>query len=167
MVKLSELKAAAEVRAGDMQDLAYRREYERTRLANDLAIKVLQYRHDHGLSQTELASLLGMRQPNIARLEGGDHSPSLETLSRLADVLKLDFSIEVKPGRLRLRSPARARAASVTAIGGRKMKAQKGAKSAGRRVVPAVAASNIARSGARKDLNSAAGKSASPSAKAK
>jgi len=67
---------------------------------------VLQYRRSHGLSQTELAALLGMRQPNIARLEAGEHAPTIETLSRLADVLKLDFSVDVKPGLLRLRKPA-------------------------------------------------------------
>ncbi len=114
MVRLSDLKTAAEVRAGDMQDPAYRREYERTRLANDVAIKVLQYRRAHGLSQTELAALLDMRQPNIARLEAGEHAPTIETLSRLADVLKLDFSVDVKPGMLRLRKPAQAHGARIS-----------------------------------------------------
>jgi transcriptional regulator with XRE-family HTH domain len=118
MVKLSDLKTAAEVRASDMHDPAYRREYERTRLANDVAIKVLQFRRAHGLSQTELAALLNMRQPNIARLEAGEHAPTLETLSRLADVLNLDFSIDVKPGILRLRRPSQANRtrATVTSV---------------------------------------------------
>jgi transcriptional regulator with XRE-family HTH domain len=107
MVKLSGLKTADEVRDQDMHDLDYRREHERTRLANDVAIKVIRYRADHGLSQAQLARELGMRQPHIARLESGDHEPSLATLSRLADVLNLDFSIEVKRNRLRLRYPAR------------------------------------------------------------
>jgi transcriptional regulator with XRE-family HTH domain len=108
MVRLSNHRTAAEVRASDMHDPAYRREYERTRLANDVAIKVLQHRLAHGLSQTELAALLNMRQPNIARLEAGEHAPTIETHSRLADVLKLDFSVDVKPGVLRLRRPSQA-----------------------------------------------------------
>jgi ribosome-binding protein aMBF1 (putative translation factor) len=99
MVRLSDLKTAAEMRAGDMQDLAYRREHERTRLAGDVAIKVLRYRQAHGLSQTELAALLDMRQPDIARLEAGEHAPTIETLSRLADALKLDFSAEQRQAR--------------------------------------------------------------------
>jgi ribosome-binding protein aMBF1 (putative translation factor) len=107
MVKLSQLKTAEEVRANDMQDLEYRREYERTRLANDVAIKVIQYRVKHGLSQADLARLLGMRQPNIARLESGDHEPTFATLSLLANVLKQDFSVDIKPSRVRLRRPAR------------------------------------------------------------
>ena len=81
MVKLSELKTAEEVRADDMQDPEYRREYERTRLANDVAIRVIQYRVRHGLSQDELARRLGTRQPNVARLESGTRQPPQITLS--------------------------------------------------------------------------------------
>lgn len=156
MAKLSDLKTAAEVRAGDMQDLAYRREYERTRLANDVAIKVLQYRRTHGLSQTGLAALLDMRQPNIARLEAGEHVPNIETLSRLADVLKLDFSVEVKPGRLRLRRPVPTGGAqaTVTSISGR-AKPKKPTSVRGRRRLDAVAASaDGSDRGSRKALNS-------------
>jgi ribosome-binding protein aMBF1 (putative translation factor) len=107
MVKMSELCTAADVRAQDMDDPEYRREYERTRLANDVAIKVIAYRAHHGLSQSQLARLLGMRQPHVARLESGDHEPSLATLARLADATGLDFSIDVKRNQLRLRHPAR------------------------------------------------------------
>jgi transcriptional regulator with XRE-family HTH domain len=107
MVKLSELRTAEQVRQADMADLDYRREYERTRLAADVAVKVVAYRAQHRLSQTQLARQLGMRQPHVARLEAGDHEPSLATLARLADATGLDFSIEVKRNRLRLRHPAR------------------------------------------------------------
>jgi transcriptional regulator with XRE-family HTH domain len=106
MVKLSELKTAEEVRADDMQDPEYRREYERTRLANDVATRVIQYRVRHGLSQAELARRLGTRQPNVARLESGEHEPTIATLSLLAQVLKQDFSVDIKPSRTRLRRPA-------------------------------------------------------------
>lgn len=107
MVKLSELRKADDVRADHMRDADYKREHDRTKLANDVAIKVIQYRVAHGLSQTKLAARLGMRQPNVARLESGDHEPSLQTLSLLAEVLKEDFSVDVKPGGLQLRHPAR------------------------------------------------------------
>jgi ribosome-binding protein aMBF1 (putative translation factor) len=103
MVKLSDLPTAAEVREQDMRDLDYRREYERTKLANDVAIKVLRYRAQHGLSQSELGRIVGMRQPLIARLESGEHEPSLSTLARLSAALDLDFSVDIKPGGLKLR----------------------------------------------------------------
>jgi ribosome-binding protein aMBF1 (putative translation factor) len=112
MVKLSELRTAEEIHDQDMRDLDYRREFERTRLANDVAIKVLRFRTDHGLSQADLTRMTGMRQPNIARLECGEHEPSLSTLARLASALGLDFSVTVKPDRMRLRYAARGRPAS-------------------------------------------------------
>jgi hypothetical protein len=36
-----------------------------------VAIKVIGYRAGHGLSQAQLARMLGMRQPHVARLEAG------------------------------------------------------------------------------------------------
>jgi DNA-binding transcriptional regulator YiaG len=106
MVKISQLKTAETIRANDMRDPEYRREYERTRLANEVAIRVTQYRVKHGLSQAELARRLGMRQPNVARLESGEHEPTIATLSLLAQVLKQDFSVDVKPSRMGLRHHA-------------------------------------------------------------
>lgn len=103
MVKLSELPTAAEIRERDMLDPEYRREYERTRLASDVAVRVLSYRTAHHMSQTELARRLGMRQPHIARLEAGEHEPSLSTLARLSSVLGMDFSVDITPGGLKLR----------------------------------------------------------------
>ncbi len=109
MVKLSDLRTAAEIHEQDMKDLDYRREYERTKLANDVAIKVLRYRTEHGLSQSELGRMVGMRQPHIARLESGEHEPSLSTLARLSAALDLDFSVDIKPSGLKLRYAARER----------------------------------------------------------
>jgi len=86
------------------ESLEYRREYERTRFANDVAVRVVKYRAEHGLSQTALAKLLGMHQPAIARLEAGEHEPSLALLSRLAQVLGEDFSVDIKSDRMELRS---------------------------------------------------------------
>jgi len=53
-----------------------------------------------------LARLLGMHQPAIARLEAGDHEPSLATLSRLARVLGLEFHIDITPDAFELRDTA-------------------------------------------------------------
>ena len=88
------------------ESLEYRREYERTRFANDVAVRVVKYRAEHGLSQTALAKLLGMHQSAIARLEAGDHEPSLTLLSRLSQVLGEDFSVDITPDRMELRSAA-------------------------------------------------------------
>ena len=77
MTKLSELKTASQIAAEELADPEIRREHERTALAHAVAMRVIGYRSDHGLSQTGLARLLDMQQPAIARLEAGDHEPSL------------------------------------------------------------------------------------------
>src|ERR1035437_9345657 len=59
----------------------YRREHERTRLANDVAIRVIQYRAMHGLSQANRAGRRGPPQPNLARLESAEHDPTTPPLS--------------------------------------------------------------------------------------
>lgn len=50
--------------------------------------------------------MLGMHQPAIARLEAGEHEPSLTTLSRLSQVLGEDFSVDITPDRMELCSAA-------------------------------------------------------------
>ncbi|HUB38746.1 MAG TPA: helix-turn-helix transcriptional regulator [Streptosporangiaceae bacterium] len=47
-----------------------------------------------------------MHQPAIARLEAGDHEPSLATLSRLARVLRIEFHIDITPDAFGLRETA-------------------------------------------------------------
>lgn len=106
MVKISELRSAAAIAADEMKNQAVRAKYDRTAFANAVAIRVIEYRAAHGLSQTALAKLLNMRQPAIARLEAGDHEPSLTTLSRLARGLGLDFSIDITPEVFHLRRSA-------------------------------------------------------------
>lgn len=103
-MKISDLRTAGEIHQEDMHDdPEYAAEYERTRFANEVAIMVVKYRAEHGLSQSDLARELGMRQPNVARLESGEHEPSISTLSRLSRVLDLDFSVDLRGGRVRLR----------------------------------------------------------------
>jgi ribosome-binding protein aMBF1 (putative translation factor) len=106
MPKLTELKTAGEIAAGELADPEIRREHERTTLAHAVAMRVIGYRIDHGLSQTRLAQIVGMHQPAIARLEAGDHEPSLNTLSRLAKALGIEFHIDITPDTFGLRDSA-------------------------------------------------------------
>jgi DNA-binding XRE family transcriptional regulator len=106
MVQLSNLATAEEIHDRDMADPAYRAEHERTRFANDIAIRVLTYRTEHGLTQTAFGRLVGMRQPHVARLESGEHEPSLSTLVRLSGALEEDFTVDIKPSGARLRQSA-------------------------------------------------------------
>ncbi|MDA8301126.1 MAG: helix-turn-helix transcriptional regulator [Actinomycetota bacterium] len=105
-MKLSDLRTAEEIAAEELRDPRVRQEYERTAFANAVAVRVIRYRAEHGLSQSALARQLGMRQPAIARLEAGDHEPSLGTLARLARGLGIDLNIEITPSSLGLRDTA-------------------------------------------------------------
>jgi ribosome-binding protein aMBF1 (putative translation factor) len=106
MPKVSELKTAAQIAAEELADPEIRREHDRTALAYAVAMRVIGYRINNGLSQTGLARLLGMHQSAIARLEAGDHEPSLATLSRLARVLEVEFHIDITPDAFQLRDTA-------------------------------------------------------------
>jgi transcriptional regulator with XRE-family HTH domain len=69
---------------------------------------VIQYRVEHQLTQTALARQFGVKQPAVARLEAGDHEPSVATLARLANRLGITIHLDLSPGlggaRLRLTS---------------------------------------------------------------
>jgi len=64
------------------------------------------YRAEHGLTQTAFGRLVGMRQPHVARLESGEHEPSLSTLARLSATLDVDFILDITPGGVQLRESA-------------------------------------------------------------
>ncbi len=38
-----------------------------------------------------------MTQPQLARLEAGEHNPTIDTLARLAQTLDLEFAIDIHP----------------------------------------------------------------------
>jgi len=62
-------------------------------VARQVAIQVLDYRLDHGLTQQQLAELTSTSVPQISRIESGIHNPTLKTLQRLADVMGLQLAV--------------------------------------------------------------------------
>jgi len=94
-MKLSELKDHREVLGEQLADPEFQDEWNRTGLARAVARLLVAYRVEHGLTQTGLARQLRMHQPAVARLESGDHTPSLETLWRLASRLGVEFHIDI------------------------------------------------------------------------
>jgi transcriptional regulator with XRE-family HTH domain len=97
IMKLSDMKTTDELIAEQLADPAFRAEWERTALARAVALRLVRYRADLDLSQRELAKLLELKQPQVARLERGDVNPTLETLMRLAGALEIEFTIDVRP----------------------------------------------------------------------
>lgn len=96
-MKLSDMKTSEQALAEDLRDPRFQREWNRTAVARAVALKVLTYRTDHGLSQRALAKKLDMTQPQLARLEAGEHNPTIDTLARLAQTLDLEFAIDIHP----------------------------------------------------------------------
>ena len=62
-----------------------------------IAHDVAERRQQRGLSQRELAELVGTTQSAIARLERGGRPPRIDTLLRIADALDCDLSVELRP----------------------------------------------------------------------
>ena len=64
-----------------------------------VADKVAERRQASGLSQRELAELVGTTQSAIARLERGGRPPRIDTLLRIADALECDLVVDLRPRR--------------------------------------------------------------------
>jgi predicted transcriptional regulator len=62
-----------------------------------IAERVAERRVARGLSQRQLAELVGTTQSAIARLERGGRPPRIDTLLRIADALDCDLNVELVP----------------------------------------------------------------------
>ncbi len=54
-----------------------------------LAMKIKRLRAEQGLTQEALAKKTGLTRVHLARLESGNHDPTLGTLQKLAKALKV------------------------------------------------------------------------------
>jgi len=62
-----------------------------------LGARLRELRLAAGLTQAELARRTGIHRPNIARVEAGRHTPSLETLARLASAIGVPTTVVLSP----------------------------------------------------------------------
>lgn len=86
-------KTWKEMKAARTDSAGRRRGYEKAGRAIRLAMEIRALREARGLSQRDLAEMIGTTQSAIARLEGGHVSPSLRTLDRIADALNVELSL--------------------------------------------------------------------------
>ena len=84
-----------EVKAARADSPDRRRGYEKAGRAIRLATEIRALREARGLSQRELAERVGTTQSAIARLEGGNISPSLPTLDKIAEALEAELSVSL------------------------------------------------------------------------
>jgi len=59
--------------------------------------QVARLRMQRGLTQTQLAEMVGTRQPSIARLENGSNKPSLTFLNKIAAALNAKIEVKLVP----------------------------------------------------------------------
>lgn len=80
-----------------VEDVRETPEYAAAGWAYELAATIRSARLRAGLSQDVLARKMGTTQSNIARLEGGAHLPSIQTLHRLSDALGVHLAVGFVP----------------------------------------------------------------------
>lgn len=84
-----------EVKAARADSSDRRRGYDKAGRAIRLAMEIRALREARGLSQRELAERVGTTQSAIARLEGGNISPTLPTLDKIAEALEAELSVSL------------------------------------------------------------------------
>ncbi len=76
-----------------------RKEYEALKPEFNLLREMLKARRDAGLSQADVAKLMGTKAPAITRLESsltsGIHSPSIATLKKYAEAVGCQLDIKL------------------------------------------------------------------------
>ena len=67
-----------------MKAPAFRAEYDRLKPEYELALALIKARSKAGLTQAEVAKMMGTTQSLVARIESGQNPPNLKTLERYA-----------------------------------------------------------------------------------
>lgn len=101
-MKPSDMKSLDQLIQDQRRDPEFREEWDKTAFARQVAIQVTEYRTQCGKTQKAFAATVGFTQSVIARLESGEHTPSLTTLARLSARTGLVFHLDVRGGAVEL-----------------------------------------------------------------
>ncbi len=95
-------KTHEEVLRPYLKDTKFRKGYEEELEKLRIVDALIRLREQRGLTQTQLASRIGVSQPFIAKLESGEtHNFSLETLVKLAVAMNSDLEVRFHPHRVK------------------------------------------------------------------
>jgi len=79
----------------DLKDPEFKAYYQEERQALNLAMKIAKLREKKGLSQQQLAKLMGTSQQAISRIESGEYEGfTLKTLEKIAEATGTRVKIE-------------------------------------------------------------------------
>ena len=96
-----------EVREQILADPKVKSEYDALEDEFTLAQQTISLRTSTGLSQREFSDQLGIKQPQLARIESGKQIPKLETLAKLAAgagyTLEIHFVASTEPNKPKIK----------------------------------------------------------------
>lgn len=82
-----------------LKKISVKKEYEKLEPEFTLLKEMLRARNKAGLSQAQVAEIMGTKSPSITRLESslssGKHSPSLATIKKYAEALNCRLEIKI------------------------------------------------------------------------
>jgi DNA-binding XRE family transcriptional regulator len=79
----------------DIKDPEFNKYYQEEKQALKLAMKIAELRDQKGLSQQQLANLMGTSQQAISRIESGEYEGfTLKTLEKIAEATGMRIKIE-------------------------------------------------------------------------
>jgi DNA-binding XRE family transcriptional regulator len=76
-----------------LSDETTKAEYDALEPIYDVTREIIRLRLEKGLTQKDLAEIVGTKQSAISRLESGSSNPSLEFLCKVAHALGKEFHI--------------------------------------------------------------------------
>lgn len=76
----------------------FREIWDATEFARAVSLTVLRYRTGRGLTQAQFGELTRLTQPQVARLESGEDTPTLKTLAKVSAATDLQFHVDVAHG---------------------------------------------------------------------
>lgn len=68
-------------------------EEQRQRIGTDIVAQYVKLRKKLGYTQEDISKATGIARPNIARIESGRNTPTLEVLTKLAGALDMELEI--------------------------------------------------------------------------
>jgi DNA-binding XRE family transcriptional regulator len=71
--------------------------WDQSTFARVVAGELMGYRGEHDLTQHQLAEILGVKQPQVARWEQGETVPTPSNLARIAGTLKIELVFSYAP----------------------------------------------------------------------
>lgn len=80
-----------------LNDPKIKAEYDKLHDEFDIARQLIALRKESGMSQRAFAQKLGIKQPQLARLESGKQIPKMETLNKIAREAGYNIEIVLTP----------------------------------------------------------------------